>query len=239
MQLTGKKNNKIKLIWDSVLDYIFPKLCFGCQNEGEFLCSACFDQIKLNEQTVCYLCNSDDWSDGVCPACHESSKIDKIIVASQYNQNLLGYLIEQLKFNYISDLSSVLASSLHRYINVNNKTLLGDCIVPVPLYKKRQLERGFNQSEVIARDLSVLLDISVKNDLVERTKNTAQQARLQREERFLNMNNAFVFNRTQPVPEQVILFDDVLTTGATFLEITKLLKQHGVKQVTCLALCHG
>ena len=108
--------------------------------------------------------------------------------------------------------------------------------VPVPLHKRRFSERGFNQSEVIARCLSLQLKIPVRNDLVVRQRYTSSQAQLPKKEREQNLKGAFEYTGPSHAPGGVIIVDDVWTTGSTTREITRVLRLAGVKHVWVLTL---
>ena len=107
------------------------------------------------------------------------------------------------------------------------------------MHKKRFAERGFNQSEKIAQHFCIENDIILQTDLLVRNRNTYQQAKLTRAERLVNLNRAFDVKLDKNLPSNIILFDDVLTTGATFREAADALKKAGVEKVVCLAVCHG
>jgi len=239
--LFGKKNNLIKLFWDNLLDYIFPKQCFGCSKEGEYLCSACFDKVMFFEKFPCFICNRRQYEVGICPDCSRSSCIDQIVVATGYSDTIAGKLVEALKYDYIESIAVVLAGLLAEQLE--NKELTGifatGAVVPIPLHKKRFAERGFNQSELLVEKLSLIYDLKIQKKLLRRSRNTSQQAKLSREERKLNIEDAFVVENNLIIPRTVILVDDVLTTGATFGQSAKVLKNAGVEQVICLAVCHG
>lgn len=240
MQHIGKTKNSWQVCWENILDYIFPKECFGCAKEGEYLCSACFDKIIYLEDERCYLCNDDRSIDGVCSKCSKDYAIDQIIVATKYQNNFVGQLVESLKYQYVEELGKILAQILNKQIQRKNFTsrIYNHKILPVPLHKKRYLERGFNQSELIARYLINKYNCQLVNDLVIRSKETQQQAKLNREERFLNIKDCFCLSLQPQIPETVIILDDVITTGATVSGIAKVLKDKGVKRVIALAVCH-
>lgn len=240
MGLFGKKEDKIIKIWNSCLDYIFPKQCFGCQSEGEYLCSACFDKIRFLDNK-CYLCETETSSLGVCPSCQEKSSIDNIIVATKYGGSVVGRMVEDFKYNFVESLSEKLIQILAYQVREKNlrSGIQSGVIVPIPLHKKRLAERGFNQSSVLARKLAEVFEVEVQEDILKRTKHTDQQAKLTRQERLVNIKNAFIVNSVVALPEHIILIDDVLTTGATFSEAAKILKKSGVREITCMAICHG
>lgn len=240
MERFGNLKNKVIWLWRQGLDYLFPRECFGCEKEGEYLCSACFNKIEFIDFNQCFLCG-DEGRDGVCRTCQREKALDKIWVATRYTGNVAGQLVESFKYNYVEDLKEVLVKIIAQQIeNKGLATLFQEqVLVPIPLHKNRFLERGFNQALEIAKGIASQYNCHVMNGLLLRTKDTQQQAKLKREERFTNIDKAFTCVIEGVIPERVILVDDVLTTGATFAEAARELKRCGVKEIWCVAVCHG
>lgn len=123
------------------------------------------------------------------------------------------------------------------------KHLNADWLVPVPLHPSRYRKRGYNQAELLAKSLSKYAEIPVASDWLLRTKKTAPQKELTREERFENLREAFCVNkRTRCLYENakcVILLDDIYTTGSTIELCSEVLYRAGIKQVYFLCLCIG
>ena len=234
-------SSRLKTLWAEALDYVFPKECLNCQKEGEYLCSACFAKIELFEQFPCFICNSGQYEVGICPECQEQTSIDQIVIACTYTNNIAGQLVEQFKYNYLEELKKLLGQLLIKQIQKQglNSVFYAQKLVPVPLHKIRLAERGFNQASELAKQLRVKYNCQLEQELVQRQENTLHQAKLNRQQRLRNLQNAFRINIRQVIPEQVILIDDVLTTGATFSEIAKTCKAAGIKKVVCSAVCHG
>jgi ComF family protein len=235
----GRWQGKISSFWNGILDYIFPKECVRCEKEGEYLCSACFDKIEW-PGLICYVCNNRN-ERGICFDCSMETKLDRIIVAAKYRNTALGRLVEMFKYDYVKEARVVLARAVERQINKNflASGIYGSTLVPIPLHRRRLLERGFNQSSELAKEIALKYNCQIDEDLISRVKYTAQQSLLKREERLENIKGAFQLNIKKSAPAKVILVDDVLTTGATFSEAAKALKSGGVKEVWALAVCHG
>ena len=236
-----KAFNLVRFAREEICDYIFPKICFGCRQEGEYLCSACFDKIEYLNNFSCFLCHRPNFVSGICFDCSKSSGIDQIIVATVYSENFVGRLVEGMKYDFIEELAAPLANILIKQISRRGlkNSFSQSVLVPIPLHKKRLLERGFNQAEELAKLVALKYDIQVDNGLLRRSRHTAQQAKLSRAERLENMQGAFCVNPEIKLPNTVILIDDVLTTGTTFVEAAKCLKAAGVSKIICLAVCHG
>src|SRR3990167_3054854 len=96
-----KAFNIFKFVREEIGDYLFPKNCFGCCKEGEYLCSACFNKVEYLNDLSCFLCHRTDIKNGVCLDCARSSCIDQIAVATAYTDNFVGRLVEGLKYDFV------------------------------------------------------------------------------------------------------------------------------------------
>lgn len=159
-------------------------------------------------------------------------------------------LIKQAKYRYYYDyLNKLTADSLSlskrpEYYYFFQFLKEKPVIVPVPLFPKRQKERGFNQAEIIAKSLASRHSLSLNSHLLTRVRDTGKQVERSREERLKSMQNAFalnskfqitnykqITNSNYQIPKTVLLVDDVWTTGATMSEAAKVLKLAGVRAV--------
>mgnify|MGYP000851348475 CR=1 FL=1 len=114
-----------------------------------------------------------------------------------------------------------------------------NCIIPVPLHKSKQKQRGFNQSELLASELSKYLNIPFKNEYLFRVKKTKDQKGLTREERLHNLDMAFEVKNLPYGMENILLTDDVYTTGTTIEKCAAALKLAGAKNIYFLTICTG
>lgn len=112
-------------------------------------------------------------------------------------------------------------------------------IFPVPIHRKKKSVRGYNQAEVLAREISRGFSIPLRTDLVLRKKSTKAQKELSRKERKKNMERAFVVKKEAGMYRDILLVDDIYTTGSTANAIAGKLKAVGVKNVYVLTLCIG
>ena len=240
MQYTGRKKDKFSQIWEFLLDCLFPKHCFVCQKEGEYLCSACFDKIELADNK-CYLCGTMTQELGICSACQKLTDIDSVIVATAYDNNVAGLMVEALKYNFVEPIAPALAKLIQKRIfrDKLETIVIQKTLIPIPLHKKRFLERGFNQSQLLAAELSHCFQCRIESNLIKRVRYTSQQAKLTRAERLVNIKEAFAVKSFSLDLQEVILVDDVITTGSTLSGAAKVLKQAGVKKVIAVAVCHG
>ncbi len=229
-------------------DLLFPKRCLGCQKEGIYLCDDCRTLLDINEFNYC-LCSQNpirltsENKSGKCSRC-SNKKLNGLYFALPYKEKqLTKNLIHQFKYKpYLKDLSPTLASILieHFVRSGKNTDDIWDnsVLVPVPLDNKKIKNRGYNQSEELAKELSGVLKIPVITNVLVKIKNTQPQMELKKEEREKNLEGAFAVKNIQTIAQRkIFLVDDVYTTGSTMEECAKTLKETGVKTVwgICIA----
>ena len=142
-----------------------------------------------------------------------------------------------MKYSHVEDVLQAFEKIIINFVK-QNKYLFSqiDLVVPVPLHKKRFVERGFNQAKLIAKIVAREIDKPCQ-DLVIRSRHTLQQAKLKREDRLKNVKNAFVIENN--IDGNVLLIDDVFTTGSTLQECAKVLKKGGAKAVIGFTIARG
>ncbi|MFA5736963.1 MAG: ComF family protein [Candidatus Paceibacterota bacterium] len=211
-----------------ILSFIFPPRCVRCGLVGSFLCDNCLPQLTK--------------SDGIIE--------DGIIAAFDYHDPAVKKAIHYLKYRRIKDLTATLANKIYEtFLNTTGDELIFNrgngkiIVVPVPLYRKRMRERGFNQAEELA-NLFCILDpenFEVKTDLIFKIKNTPPQAQQKkRVTRLKNLKNAFAIRKHPQIAGKiVVIIDDVATTGSTINEIKKILLKNGVRRIYAVVVAHG
>lgn len=225
------------------LDLVFPKNCLACGQEGVYLCQNCFNKIDINKKLNCALCKNPTEFTRICYKCKDKTALKAVFIVADYNNEILQNLIHNLKYNYIEELSTILTKLIDKYFKnselLNNFQFCSEdtVLVPVPLHKKRQLSRGYNQSELLA-DTFCLINGFKKVDILKRIKNTQSQVKLSRQERLHNLTKAFVYKPDQSIDinKKIIIIDDVLTTGSTLDECARVLANHGFSQIYGLVL---
>jgi ComF family protein len=154
----------------------------------------------------------------------------------------LKELIHKFKYNNRRSLSKVFTDLLLDFIEDNPDIIDGvEMITFVPLYKDREFDRAFNQSELLASAAGKALRIPVKSCL-EKTLKTRNQNQLSRQERLVNVKDAFSLKRgMEDIVKglDMLIMDDVMTTGATLNDSSRALISAGAKRVRCLTLARG
>ncbi|GBD33726.1 Orotate phosphoribosyltransferase [bacterium HR34] len=225
-----------------VLEYIFPYYCLICKKdlEKEWICDDCFSLIEILERQYCPHCNKVT-IDGM--KCKKSVKsyINNLYCATSYQNKIVKELIHNFKYApFCKELSKTLVKLIYYHLlNLNklnlflNNKSLG--ITYIPLHKRKLKLRGFNQSELLAKELADLLKIDFLNEVIIKVKDTQSQTTLKKEERKVNVRDSFKINK-KPIKKQIIIVDDVYTTGATMQEAAKVLKENGVKKVIAMVI---
>jgi len=235
------------------LDLLFPKFCLGCQREGSYLCQDCRALLEILEFNYC-LCEKDpiiippgqiDRKKGKCHRCQDK-KLSGLYFALSYKNKIAQSLIKSFKYPpYVKDLAETLSSVLiEHFIKTRNNTdqiWENSILIPVPLYKKKLRERGYNQSEELAKELSKILKIPVLSDVLLKIKKTDSQMELKKDDREKNLLGAFAINENFVKSDftkflKIFLVDDVYTTGSTMQECALALRASGAKSVFGIAL---
>ncbi|MFH0776377.1 MAG: ComF family protein [Patescibacteria group bacterium] len=224
-------------IKNAFLEIIFPVRCVGCGAEGEWFCEKCATKIIPNEKQFCPVCWTPSFGGKICADC--ASPLDGLCVAASYQKNPeLATAIRALKYKFSENLAQNLGAILVQAMTQGDYQP-GCIIVPIPLHRKRLRWRGFNQAELLAKFVAQKLNLPIQ-DLLTRTKNTSQQAKLSRAERLRNLENAFqIAPSFSAQDKKFLLIDDVASTATTLIEAAKILKKDGAKEVWGLVLARG
>ena len=217
------------------LDFLFPRWCVGCGKEGDFICHSCRCSLSQIMPPLCPQCGRPQPSSILCPGCVSwQAEIDGIRSPFQFD-GVIRQAIHQLKYRNLRALALPLAKLLQDYI-INNP-VPGEVLVPVPLHQKRLRERGYNQSQLLAKELGKLINIPTAGDYLIRQQHTLPQTRTRTvAERQSNVAHAFTCDNHSLRNKQVLLVDDVSTSGATLNACAAVLKAAGVTSVWGLVL---
>ncbi len=218
-----------------VADFFFPRWCVGCGREGDFICPSCLSSQLRLMPPVCPKCGRPQASGNLCPACiNWRSSIDGIRAPFQF-AGVIREAVHQLKYNNIRALAEPLGKLLGDYFQAN--PLPAEVLVPVPLHPKRLRQRGYNQSGLLARQLSELGGLPVVDDCLIRRRQTVAQAETTSViERRNNVIDAFLCHGNKFQDKMVVLIDDVSTSGATLDACARALKEGGARSVWGLVI---
>jgi ComF family protein len=219
--------NSAAAAWSTALDFVYPRRCLGCGEEGHYICMQCIAGLQKADPPRCPYC----WSvllSAVCASCPQIRYLDAIR-SGFVHQGLAREAVLELKYNGVyaagPELGLRLAEALHGWHGD------AEVVVPVPLHRSRQRSRGYNQAAKLAEGFARRLDLPLDTSLLRRSRRTQSQAAgLNYQERLDNVHGAFEALR----PAQgmrVLLVDDVLTTTATMQACASTLKAAGAASV--------
>lgn len=232
------------MILKRIINTIFPRnyTCLCCRNDvykdGEGFCSYCKDNLPYLKGKLCKRCSNPIKGDGnYCDFCKGKKLYFDYATSPLEYTGKAKSLVRKLKYDGRKDVARPMAKLMAEKFMAEG--LSADIILPVPLCEKRFKERGFNQSERLANNLSTFLNINTRNDVLFRVRETPVQTHLNYIDRQKNLQDAFkVRGRKYVNGKVVLLIDDVYTTGATATECAKALKGAGAKFVIVLTFCH-
>lgn len=227
----------------TILELLFPKSCVGCKKYGTFLCLECTQQITQSP-LVCPFCERSSIGGVTHPICQRKYGLNGLWFLGTY-EDPLKQAIQKLKYKFITELAETLVNTTLVYWATHQPFIFDQIkksqgqnwiITSVPLHKKRQNWRGFNQSALLAKLFVEKLGLNYQELLI-RIRNTKPQMKLKGPDRKTNIKNAFSLNTKDIIRNtNVILIDDVWTTGSTLRECCYVLKRSGAKTVWALTL---
>ena len=236
-----------KYLLDGIYNLIYPPKCLVCKKPLEtqiptkLLCLKCLDSIKFNIPPFCPKCSRHLGKNPQMPRCKNCTKIllhfDFAWCSCLYVEPLRK-LIQNFKYNQKTLLRRQFTQFMISFIETYNLDITQfDIIVPIPLHPTRLRERGYNQSLLLAHEISEHFNINLNINTLIRTRNTKNQTLLSKKERWTNIAEAFTIKNPKNIyNKSVLLIDDLLTTGATSSEAAKELKNVGAKTVGVFAL---
>ena len=222
--------------FEALLDLALPQRCLVCGRFGAALHPQCLDELPRADGVRCPRCWAPSRrtdSGTLCDRCAEDEQVDGLDALRarfRFAGTARRSVIEG-KFQGVTTLLESLASPLADEVQSNWRL---DVVVPIPLAPARRRQRGFNQSELVARRIAEVHGLPLRLDLLERARETDAQAALDAQHRQQNVRGAFVARGVTGL--RVLLVDDVTTTGATLNEAARALKAAGATHVFALAL---
>lgn len=221
-------------ILQTLLGLFFPKICLSCDerlSESEqFICSICFNSLRFLED-ICPICGAPETTEN-CNVCKTNEFLfDKARSVFMFNK-IVQNIIHEFKYNEMTRIAKFMGALSQEYLERFQPFDHIDYIVPVPLHKVKKRSRGFNQAEYIAREISKNMNSKYLPMLIKRKRFTETQTKLNKEQRKKNVSLAFKINLKYEIKgKNILLVDDVFTTGATANSIAAALKEKQVNKV--------
>ncbi|MCD7878319.1 MAG: ComF family protein [Candidatus Gastranaerophilales bacterium] len=208
-------------LFEKLLSLIYIQPCFFCKStkDDNIICKKCYNKIH-------FLPNSAFREKYHC----------KVYACTMYD-GIIKQLIIDLKYHNQKKLAKLFAKIMFEYFNSLN--LQSDfLILPVPIHKHRKKERKYNHMDLAAEEFSRFTGFKVNKNFLKRIKDTSKQYNLHKKERLENIKNAFDLNLNENISKEqnLLIMDDITSTGTTFDEIVKVLKKNGYNNITSIAL---
>ncbi len=220
------------------METVFPRFCVECRKEGRYICDECL--LFLSESDfVCPVCQRSSRFGKRHKKCRKLNRLDGLISFWDYD-GVIKKAVHLIKFDGFFHVMEEIMEHFLLLIQEDKERIsffldfLNDnetCITFVPLNESKQKEKGFNESKILAQHIAKATGKKVI-ELIEKTRNTEPQLNLEKQERFLNVKDAFSFkNQKDFKVEKVLIVDDIWMSGSTMKECCRVLKENGVKKV--------
>ena len=222
-----------------ILDILCPPICLHCRKTltaNQYLCETCLNSIQLNTSLFCPVCRLRLAENK--KICGHANYL--LGAAGNYHDPVLRNLIHYFKYKSFKNLSLILGEIIINYLkllNLETYKLSNFIIVPIPLHRFKERQRGFNQSKLLANNIAEYFNLETV-DALKRIKNTKPQAQFKNsEQRIKNVKDCFTIK--EPLisaikNKNILLIDDVFTTGTTINEAIRILKQNSAKKIIAL-----
>lgn len=215
-----------RLLLQSLLDFLYPPLCLSCgcllPEGGSVLCPRCHGLAPR-------LADADEALSRARANLRNESAVEDLAALWSF-EGPVRDLIHGIKYDGLWSIAEEAGRWLGENLERSPERWLPDLIVPVPLHPARMRERGYNQSACIAKGVARVLGVPVSENAAARTRNTATQTSLDRGRRMENVSGAFRIRHPEHVRGgQILIVDDVITTGATVESLALALKQAGAR----------
>ncbi len=237
---------------ETFITFLYPAQCRGCEKfigleSIPYLCDACWHDIQLLQPPCCDICGVPLYSDkhphsssqaNTCDECaRKPPRYGKLRTIAFY-QGTLRQAIHLFKFEKRTALAKPLIQLMTANLPTDCRIEDYDVIIPIPIHKNRLRERGFNQATLLAKGIANTTNVPVVTDTLIRDKDTQQQSNLSgRKARQENISEAFALRKVESVHgKQLLLVDDVFTTGATVQEAVKVLWRADPAEIDVLTL---
>lgn len=232
-----------KFLLDELLEITLPRICFACNHDIESyfkepLCIECYKKLNFIESIYCRYCGRKLDGGNTCYQCSRTNHNNFLFLRSvfMYNDHISSLIIAYKYHNYKYLYKWFSQKMYEKFLNYYEFKGY-DSITYIPLSPKRLKERGYNQTEIIAKELSNKTGITFLKDVAIKIKDTKSQVELSKEKRLNNLKDAFkVVNKDKIYGRNIIVIDDVATTMSTLNEFSKVLKESGAKNIACFTI---
>lgn len=229
-------------LFEKCLGVLYPQTCYFC---GKVcitpICKECEEHIKYIEEPICMKCGKPIRyeENEYCNDCQDTHFSYEQGRSIWIHTGRVRWSIYQFKYHNRRIYGKFYAEELFRLYGDLIQRWGIDVIIPIPLHRSRRRKRGYNHAEIIARHLGLLADIHVEPKAVMRIRNTNPQKALSNKERKKNLKEAFRVTKYWKEEKNVLLVDDIYTTGSTIESVANVLKKKGAHKVWFLTISIG
>jgi competence protein ComFC len=221
----------------NIVDLVFPPTCPSCQEIGFRWCEDCQRVVRpLAGVQICQVCGAPS-DKAHCKRCKSSRPSFVQLRSWVVFRHPIRSVLHSLKYQHNIGLGQTLAWAITPSLKQCNWPVQE--VVPIPLSEERQRERGYNQAGLIARPTSQLLEIDYRPNVLRRARHTRSQVGLTIKEREKNVQNAFEADPTLVAGKNILLMDDVCTTGATLTDAARALSNAGAREVYAFTIARA
>jgi competence protein ComFC len=244
-----KSKNGWSILGDGLAELVFAPegICPVCAQERSVrqgLGRNCLERLLLVTPPVCSCCGRplrlNLQNHSICKQCAATEYYFRQARAVALYEGALREYLADLKYRFRPELGVALGELLVEWSKLNREWRQNDLIIPVPLHQQRIAVRGYNQAELIARPLGEYWGKRILTETIIREKLTPKQNDLSKNERFVNIANAFrVLKPKMVAGKRILVIDDIMTTGATVSEVARTLLKAGALRVDVLTVATG
>ncbi|MDP3986588.1 MAG: ComF family protein [Candidatus Veblenbacteria bacterium] len=247
LTLTQPSYALLAAAWQWLLDALFPRRCVGCRRWGSWCCAACLASLSFPRQLHCPGCQNVSPLGEWCQDCVAGQALRGLWCTQNYANPLLRNMIRALKYEGLTELAVPLGRLLSATLTTYGLPPAWHevprerwYLTPVPLAPRRERQRNFNQTELLAQAVSTTTNLALAS-VLQRVHSTKPQSELaQDEQRHSNVRGAFALQSdAQVAGNAYILVDDVYTSGATMEECARVLRAAGAREVWGLTVAKG
>ena len=227
-----------------ILDLLYPARCPVChgviRGKGK-ACTVCLKRLPYLKEPKCKKCGKEIEKEDqeYCSDCQRFLHFfDRGASVFAYDQ-VMRRSISMFKYHNRREYAAFYAEEMHRNCHRLITMCAPEVILPVPIHNYKRRQRGFNQAELVAKELSRILKVPVDTEYLMRVEKTTPQKELTRQQRKVNLRQAFAVRETGKYYEKVLLVDDIYTTGATIDAISEILRENQTKIIFFLTICVG
>ncbi|MBQ3666146.1 MAG: ComF family protein [Lachnospiraceae bacterium] len=236
---------RIKSLVNLILDIVYPRRCPVCDSILRFhrgkICAKCYHELIYVHEPRCKKCGRsiEKFEQEYCNDCSRKKHLFVSGIALITNSGAGKKSVYAIKYRNKREYVDFYTDEIVKRYSEEIRYWKPDLLIPVPLHKKKQLKRGYNQAEVIAVALGRKLKIEVDTKSLKRIANTMPQKELNELQRKKNLANAFQSDSKNIIGKNIVVIDDIYTTGSTIDECTKILIEAGAHNVHFITLSIG